>query len=53
MSNAERRLNFEVRIRITVEILIGKNLGTLYLVQFMVLHKVFSVLLLDTKNKIL
>ena len=33
MSNIERRLkNFEVRIRINNEILIGKNLGTLYLV---------------------
>ena len=33
MSNIERRLkNFEVRIRINYEILIGKNLGTLYLV---------------------
>jgi hypothetical protein len=33
MSNAERRLkNFEVRIRIYIEILIGKNLGILYLV---------------------
>ena len=41
MSNIERRLkNFEVRIRINNEILIGKNLGTLYLVQFMVLRTI-------------
>ena len=33
MSNIERRLkNFAVRIRINNEILIGKNLGSLYLV---------------------
>jgi hypothetical protein len=51
MSNIERRLkNFEVRIRINYEILIGKNLGTLYLVLRTIHGTSYNYLILDTSE---
>jgi hypothetical protein len=54
MSNIERRLkNFEVRIRINNEILIGKNLGTLYLVLRTIHGTSYNYLIRDTSYLIL
>jgi hypothetical protein len=51
MSNIERRLkNFEVRIRINNEILIGKNLACLPQTGYIVLGTSYNYLLLDTSE---